>query len=87
MRILRSDTDNSGAIKLPNPGINWNWIISLLATVIGPIVRLLTASIREQLQTTLLDLYNKAESTPNPWDDFLIELFLRMLGIPVPPNN
>lgn len=72
------------AIPKANPGINWTWIINLIVTVLKPIVAIVTPIIREELEKALLKLYAKAEATDNPWDDFLVEVLLKLLGIEVP---
>ncbi len=73
-----------GEIVQANPGVNWTWLINLLVAVLAPVVAVLTKGIREELIKFLTDLYKKAEETPNPWDDFVVEFFLRVLGAPIP---
>lgn len=72
------------SIPKANPGISWTWIINLVVTVLKPIMSILTPMIREELEKFALKFYAKAESTDNPWDDFLAEFMLKILGIPVP---
>lgn len=71
------------AIALPNPGINWTWIINLLIAVMGPLLRLVTDSLREELEDWLKAFYVKARETPNPWDDFLADVLCRALKIDI----
>lgn len=75
------------AIPKANPGTSFPWIINLLVTVLGPIMGLLTPMIRTELEKLVVKLYQHAESTPNPWDDFLAEFLLKILGLPVPPTG
>jgi hypothetical protein len=75
---------SGGEIRTANPGVNWTWLINLLTAVLGPVIKALTAGIREELVKFLQQLYVKAEATPNPWDDFVIEFFLRVLGAEIP---
>ena len=72
-------------IPKANPGISWTWIVNLLVTVLKPIMEILTPMIREELEKLAVKFYEKAEATPNPWDDFIAELLLKILGLPVPP--
>ena len=78
-----------GGLVIPkaNPGINWSWIVNLIVTVLKPIVGIVTPIIREELEKALLKLYAKAEASDNPWDDFLVEILLKILGIPVPEGE
>lgn len=71
-------------IQLPNPGIGWKWLIDLLIAVLAPVISILTAGLRKELQEWLTTWYRKAKETPNPWDDWLAELLLRMLGFSLP---
>jgi len=68
-------------IKLPNPGINWTWIINLLVLALGPLLRIVTDSLREELEDFLKAYYVKARETANPWDDFLADVLCRALKI------
>jgi len=70
--------------KIPNPGIGFTWVIELLIKILAALLPLITPSIRKALEEFLLDLYKKALETPNPWDDFLVKFFLRILNIPIP---
>jgi len=73
------------AIPKANPGISWTWIINLLVVVLKPIIEILTPMIRTELEKLAVKFYAKAESTTNPWDDFLAEFLLKILGLPIPP--
>lgn len=74
-------------IPKANPGISWTWIINLLVTVLKPIMEILTPMIRAELEKLVVKFYQKAEATDNPWDDFLAEFLLKMLGLPCPPEE
>lgn len=78
--------NQSGGLAIPkaNPGISWSWIITLIVTVLKPIMGILTPMLREELEKFALKFYAKAESTDNPWDDFLAEFLLKILGIEPP---
>ena len=80
---------SSGGLAIPkaNPGISWAWIINLIVTVLKPIVAIVTPILREELEKALLKLYAKAEASDNPWDDFLVEVLLKILDIPVPEGE
>lgn len=70
--------------ELPNPGISFTWLIALLQKILETILEIVTPDIMEALRKFLLELYQKAKETANPWDDFLLRFLLRILGIPVP---
>lgn len=72
-------------IPKANPGISWGWIINLLVVVLKPVIDLLTPMLRTELEKMAAKFYTHAESTTNPWDDFLAEFLLKILGMPVPP--
>lgn len=70
--------------KAPNPGIGFTWIIQLLVQIFSTILPVITPSLKGALEEFLLELYQKAKETANPWDDFLVKFLLRMLSITVP---
>ena len=67
-----------------NPGITLPWLIGLVLRLLGPIMKALTPALREALEGFLLDYYEKATETDNPWDDFLALFLLRIFGISAP---
>lgn len=69
-----------GEIKAVNPGVSWTWLINLLVAVLAPVVGIMSKEIRDALVKFLTDLRKKARETPNPWDDFVTEFILRILG-------
>lgn len=81
-----SDTTESKGLVIPraNPGTTWTWIVSLILAVLKPIFAVLTPTIRDELRKLLESFYAKAETTDNPWDDFLAEFLLKILGYDVP---
>jgi len=72
------------AIPKANPGTTWTWIVNLLVTILRPILAIISPMIRTELEKFVLKLYVKAEATDNPWDDFLAEFLLKMLGLETP---
>ncbi len=82
-----ANSKRSKGLVIPkaNPGISWTWIINLLVVVLKPIIDILTPVIRTELEKLVVKFYAKAEATENPWDDFLAEFLLKILGLPVPP--
>lgn len=76
----------SESLDLPvaNPGVSWEWLINLLLVLLKPIVKIVSEEIRDLVEEGLVKLYQKAEKTENPWDDFLVGLLLRILGIDIP---
>lgn len=81
-----NDTVESKGLTVPkaNPGTTWTWIIALIVAVLKPILSVLTPTIREELGKLLYAFYAKAEMTDNPWDDFLAELLLKLMGYTLP---
>ena len=69
------------AIKLPTPGVSWDWLIKLLLTLLTPITTIMSQGLREELITFLKARYKEAQETPNPWDNVIFALFLRFLGV------
>ena len=67
-----------------NPGITLPWLIGLILKLLGPIMKALTPTLREALEGFLLDYYEKAAETDNPWDDFLALFLLNIFGIKAP---
>lgn len=68
----------------PRNSIGWTWIVSMLLSVLAVIMPVLSPALREELVKVMLNLYEKAMATENPWDDFLMRFLLRILGIPIP---
>ena len=75
---------SSSGYSFPNPGIGWTWIIDIMIKALGGLLPLITPTLAKELQDFLVAQYKKALETPNPWDDFLYRLILRILSIPVP---
>lgn len=67
-----------------NPGVGFTWIITMLMQIFSTIMPIITPSLKKALEEFLLELYEKAKETTNPWDDFLLKFLLRILGIPIP---
>jgi len=67
-----------------NPGVGFTWIIGILIQIFSTIMPIITPSLKKALEEFLVDLYEKAKETTNPWDDFLLKFLLRMLGIAIP---
>ena len=72
------------ARPVANPGTTFTWIINLIVAVLKPIMAVLTPMLRDALQEALLNFYHQAEASSSPWDDFLAEFLLKILGIPIP---
>lgn len=84
--MAKASVKASGGLEIPiaNPGTTWTWIVSLLVTVLKPVLKIVTPLIRDALEEQLLKLYAKAEATENPWDDFAVGFLLDILGIERP---
>jgi hypothetical protein len=72
------------AFVKPNPGVGFTLIIGILVQIFSTIMPIITPMLKKELEDFLLLMYNKAKETANPWDDFLMKFFLRMLSIPIP---
>lgn len=73
--------------RLPNPGITWTWLISILISLLAVIVPAISPVLREKLEKFLLEFYRDAMETERAWDDFLARFLLRIFGIPVPEGG
>ena len=73
--------------EMPNPGIGWTWLISLIVKALKILLPVITKELREELEKFLLGWYDKAMETPNPWDDFVARFLLRIFEIPVPERT
>lgn len=65
-------------------GISWFWIVHIMTNCIRPLVDIVSPTIRKELEDFLINLYNKAIETDNPWDDFLARFLLRIFAIRIP---
>lgn len=69
---------------LPNPGVTMTWILKIVLLLLKPILAIVTPILLAELKKALLSFYEHAAETENPWDDFLAEFLLKILGIPTP---
>ena len=53
---------------------------SFLAKLIGPIMTILTPTLREALEDLLQDWYESAKATESPLDDIAAKAVIEMLG-------
>jgi len=60
-----------------------SWILSLIVSVLGPLMSLLTPSIKGELTSFVQGLYAKAKETSNPVDDVLVKFVAALLDIEV----
>lgn len=68
----------------PNPGVSWWWLINLIVDILRPLVDIVSPTIRKRLEDFLIDFYNDAIETENPYDDFLARFLLRIFAISIP---
>lgn len=61
----------------------WSWLLDLAILILGPIVRLISVTFRDELTEFIQKKYKEALQTENPWDDFFFEFLAKLLGIPV----
>ena len=72
---------------MPEKKAPWAFLLFLAKLVLGPILKLLSKAIREKYEDVLVDLYDKAMETDNPWDDFFAGFLLDILSIPRPDTE
>jgi hypothetical protein len=65
-------------------GVTWTVVVEILKRVLIPLWAAISVELRKRLEDALVQFYRNAQSTPNPWDDFLASLLLASLGIPEP---
>ena len=68
-------------------GISLTWLVQIIASVLGPIIGLLTPVIKTALNEFLTKLYLDALKTPNPWDDFAVGILLDILADSAPTSR
>lgn len=78
------DDPERSAPGKPNPGVSWWWLINLIVDILRPLVDIVSPTIRKRLEDFLIDFYNDAIETENPYDDFLARFLLRIFAIPIP---
>jgi hypothetical protein len=66
------------------PSLTWNIFMEIAVRILGALLPLLSDEIRELVEESVLKLYEKAQATPNPWDDFMVGVLAKMLGIKLP---
>lgn len=66
--------------------LTWQWLVQILMKVIFPLLDLITPAIKVELNAFLINLYKKALSTPNAWDDLFVGMLLDIVGIQRPPD-
>jgi len=64
-------------------GITYQIVFALVRKILSLILPEVSSSIRQLLETYLKDLYKKAQETPNPVDDFFVELLAEIIGIEI----
>jgi len=62
-------------------GLTMNLIFVTTSKLISVILPIVSEHIREGLKELLKNLYEKANETQNPYDDFLLEFIIRLLGL------
>lgn len=62
-------------------GNTFRSVFKIIALVLRPALKLITAKFREELETWLNRKYAEALETENPWDDWLFEMLATALGI------
>lgn len=56
-------------------------VLDFLATLLSPIAKAVTVGILDELKSFLVNLRTKAEKTPNPWDDILVDVLCTLFGV------
>jgi len=61
--------------------MTWKFLLTAFSGIIGQIVKVVSPELRKMLVEMIINLYEKAKQTENPWDDFLVELLAQILAI------
>lgn len=62
-------------------GRTWKGIVKIIGLFLKPILSLASPMIKEELRKLLQAWYEKARSTENPIDDYLVEFIADLLGV------
>lgn len=65
----------------------WAGILKYVLQIFAGIILQMTPTFIAELNDLLTQLYKKALSTPNPWDDFAVGMLLDILAVPRPPPD
>lgn len=65
----------ASSFKLPN------WIVGLLATLLGPLMAALTPQLKEGIKDFVVNLYAKAKETSSPIDDIFVRFLAALLDV------
>ena len=57
------------------------FLLPLLHSIIKVAVNAMTPVLRTELETFMQKWKVKADKTPNPWDNYLVDLFYELLDI------
>lgn len=90
-KAKKEKTTGETAVKIQTNKINggismsntWKWVINVVGTILGPILKLVTAKFRTELEDFIQKKYTEAKETENPWDDFLFETLAGLFKISV----
>jgi len=67
------------------PGsLTWKIVLAIGAKVFGYLIKQMTPVIKEALEKAMLDLYQKALITENPFDDHVMAMILEVLDLKKP---
>ena len=61
-----------------------DWLVEWLLGFLGDLLENISPAIREVLKQLVLNLYQEAKKTDNPWDDLLCVFLAGLLGIELP---
>lgn len=61
-----------------------NWVLKIAAKLFETFFNLASPEIKNLLNNFVIDLYNKAKATPNPFDDFAVKTLATILNIQLP---
>jgi len=61
--------------------IRWTGVIAFLATLLKPIIRVVTPTVKDELQDFLRKWHAKNLETENPWDDLLSGILVEIFDV------
>lgn len=65
--------------------MTWNKIVLLFASLLKPILSLISPALKSLVHDLVLSLWSSALKTENGWDDFFVEMLASVLSIDLPP--
>lgn len=65
-------------------GVQMGPLLTLIANILKPLIGIVTKEFRDDVSKWVVDHYQKALATDNPWDDLFFEFLAKMLSVDLP---